>query len=308
MPIYLTKETKRETKVLTFQSIDQVIKSGEEGVVWEIVSRDVEPTGIKIHALTTKDLCVPNSPRIFAEHPIRESHVSEAHEHQDHQHEVHMPHHTDETAPAGKKPRKPRRSNQYVAAGSAIRENTYAAKVLHAALGDKLSYDEIATLAEYPVNKVVLLFRSALRVKHGVSSLVDSEGKVHVVLPTGFDENSIFAPAAERKGRPPGSGGSGGPRNGKRAKELTAAQQGEWPTKPVITSETNKHRQKHLDKLHDLAEAGEWSQIENYELGKKGWGKDTYSKLIHHYQECLLAAYQFHAAQPEASATEAAAE
>lgn len=229
--------------------------------------------------------------------------MSEIHTTQDHQHETHMPH--DVPAPA-KKQRKPRRSNQYVASGSAIRENTYAAKVLHAALGDKLSYDEIATLAEYPVNKVVLLFRSALRTKHGVSSLVDSEGKVHVVLPTGFDEDSIFTAAAERKGRPPGSGGATGPRNGKRSKELTAAQEGEWPTKPVITSETNKHRQKHLDKLHDLAEAGEWDKIENYELGKKGWGKDTYSKLIYHYQQCLLAAYQFHAEQPNGGAPEAA--
>ena len=69
-----------------------------------------------------------------------------------------------------------------------------------------------------------------------------------------------------------------------------AAARGVVPDKPVITSPTNQHQQKRLDRLAELAAAGDWPAIEAYPVT----GTNTYSQVVRRYRDRLLAA---HAAQ-----------
>jgi pyruvate/2-oxoglutarate dehydrogenase complex dihydrolipoamide acyltransferase (E2) component len=69
-----------------------------------------------------------------------------------------------------------------------------------------------------------------------------------------------------------------------------AAARGVVPDKPVIISPTNQHQQKRLDRLAELAAAGDWPAIEAYPVT----GTNTYSQVVRRYRDRLLAA---HAAQ-----------
>src|SRR3984957_5305989 len=46
---------------------------------------------------------------------------------------------------------------------------------------------------------------------------------------------------------------------------------------PVVTSAANPHYQKHFDRLFDLAKAGDWDGVRNYEVK----GSNSYSKMAH---------------------------
>ena len=60
---------------------------------------------------------------------------------------------------------------------------------------------------------------------------------------------------------------------------------------PVVTSAANPHYQKHFDRLFDLAKAGDWDGVRNYEVK----GSNSYSKMVARYRQDLLAV---HAAWP----------
>ena len=63
---------------------------------------------------------------------------------------------------------------------------------------------------------------------------------------------------------------------------------------PVVTSAANPHYQKHFDRLFDLAKAGDWDGVRNYEVK----GSNSYSKMVARYRQDLLAV---HAASEAAS-------
>jgi len=56
---------------------------------------------------------------------------------------------------------------------------------------------------------------------------------------------------------------------------------------PVVTSAANPHYQKHFDRLFDLAQAGDWDGVRNYEVK----GSNSYSKMVARYRQDLLAVH-----------------
>ena len=56
---------------------------------------------------------------------------------------------------------------------------------------------------------------------------------------------------------------------------------------PVVTSAANPHYQKHFDRLFDLAKAGDWDGVRNYEAK----GSNSYSKMVARYRQDLLAVH-----------------
>jgi hypothetical protein len=56
---------------------------------------------------------------------------------------------------------------------------------------------------------------------------------------------------------------------------------------PVVTSVANAHYQKHFDRLFDLAQAGDWDGVRNYEVK----GSNSYSKRVARYRQDLLAVH-----------------
>ena len=63
---------------------------------------------------------------------------------------------------------------------------------------------------------------------------------------------------------------------------------GRLPQKaPVVTSAANTHYQKHFDRLFDLAKAGDWDGVRNYEVK----GSNSYSKMVARYRQDLLAVH-----------------
>jgi hypothetical protein len=53
---------------------------------------------------------------------------------------------------------------------------------------------------------------------------------------------------------------------------------------PVVISAANPHYQKHFDRLFDLAQAGDWDGVRNYEVK----GSNSYSKMVARYRQDLL--------------------
>lgn len=173
-----------------------------------------------------------------------------------------------------------------VGQGAQVRYGSKLAATLRQALRGGMSVDEIAETLGRDSKKIVLDL-NLLRKKHGVAWLVNSAGKIEVSLPLGFTQESIFTEPMAPRVR--GEGGGRGPQ--KRTQEMyDAAARGEYPEKPVITSASNMHRQKNLDKIEAWAEEGDWESIEALQQN----GIDTYSKMIRRYQECMLMAHRFH--------------
>jgi hypothetical protein len=56
---------------------------------------------------------------------------------------------------------------------------------------------------------------------------------------------------------------------------------------PIVTSAANPHYQKHFDRLFDLAQAGDWDGVRNYEVK----GSNSYSKMVARYRQDLLAVH-----------------
>jgi hypothetical protein len=63
---------------------------------------------------------------------------------------------------------------------------------------------------------------------------------------------------------------------------------------PVVTSAANPHYQKHFDRLFDLAKAGDWEGVRNYEVK----GSNSYSKMVARYRQDLLAVHAASEAAP----------
>lgn len=132
----------------------------------------------------------------------------------------------------------------------------------------------------------------SLRRTHGIDHRVDGD-QIHLVLPEGKEPFIAERMAAART--------EGEPRKGKNADLDAKAAAGEMPEKPIVTSPTNMHRQKHFDKLAELAAAGEWDAVSAFHMK----GVDSYSAMINRYRDRLLAA---HNARPASSDVYAAAE
>jgi hypothetical protein len=60
----------------------------------------------------------------------------------------------------------------------------------------------------------------------------------------------------------------------------------EMPVKPVITSAANQSYQAKIDRLAELAGAGDWDAIIAYDVN----GKNTYARMVARYRDALLAA------------------
>src|ERR1700730_10401785 len=63
---------------------------------------------------------------------------------------------------------------------------------------------------------------------------------------------------------------------------------------PVVTSAANPHYQKHLDRLFDLAKAGDWDGGRTHE----GKGRNSYSKMVARSRQDLLAVHAVTEAAP----------
>jgi hypothetical protein len=75
-------------------------------------------------------------------------------------------------------------------------------------------------------------------------------------------------------------------RRGKRSREQNMNV--EMPVKPVITSPANQSYQGRIDRLAEMADAGEWAGIEAYEVN----GKNTYAKMVVRFRDEILAAHR----------------
>jgi hypothetical protein len=54
-----------------------------------------------------------------------------------------------------------------------------------------------------------------------------------------------------------------------------------------VTSATNRRYQVHFDKLLELAAAGDWGAVRDYQVT----GSNSYSKMVARYREDLLAVH-----------------
>ena len=82
---------------------------------------------------------------------------------------------------------------------------------------------------------------------------------------------------------------------GPRAKYAAPVAPGAMPVKPVLTAAGfAASYQNRIDRLAELAAAGDWAAVESFEVK----GKNTYSKIVARYRDQLVAA---HAAQPAAA-------
>jgi hypothetical protein len=116
-----------------------------------------------------------------------------------------------------------------------------------------------------------------------------------------FREADIRAYDAERNARPAAQSRRAkatAPQNSSRSRyaidpeTITA---GRLPQRaPVVTSAANRHYQKHFDRLFDLAKAGDWDGVRNYEVK----GSNSYSKMVARYRQDLLAVHAASEAAP----------
>jgi hypothetical protein len=78
------------------------------------------------------------------------------------------------------------------------------------------------------------------------------------------------------------------PRRGKAREADEAAARGEAPAKPDVTSHANAHYQKRFDRLAELAAAGDWNGVADYQCN----GVNTYAKMVRQYRDRLLTAHR----------------
>ena len=109
-----------------------------------------------------------------------------------------------------------------------------------------------------------------------------------------FREADIRAYDAERDARPAAQSRRAKatapqkPSRSRYAIDPEAIAAGRLPQKaPVVTSAANPHYQKHFDRLFDLAKAGDWDGVRNYEVK----GSNSYSKMVVRYRQDLLAVH-----------------
>lgn len=163
-----------------------------------------------------------------------------------------------------------------------VRRNSKIGRIVDAAIDGGSTIGDVAALAEVTPDELVAHLKS-MRRTHGIDhEIVD--GVVTLKVPDGADP---FIAVGEKPARAPSTGE---PRQGKTAKLDAVAATGVMPEKPIVTSETNKHRQKHFDELAAHAEAGDWDKV----AAKHMAGIDSYSAMINRYRDRLLSA---HAAQ-----------
>lgn len=131
----------------------------------------------------------------------------------------------------------------------------------------------------FPVgSEVQLRARTVVQV---LESYGDGRWAVHAIL-TAAD---LVRPA-ERKARTPKPAGE--PRRSKSADLDEAAARGVVPTKPDVTSHANHHYQKRFDRLAELAAAGDWDAVADYQCG----GINSYAKQVRQYRDRLVAAHK----------------
>lgn len=171
-----------------------------------------------------------------------------------------------------------------------VRRNSGLGNLVATALAGLTVADMAAHLSK-PEDTIVPALKS-LRRSHGMEYSIGADGIVSLAIPE--DDEPFFREREPRAPRQPGDGTRG---NYKSREADEAAARGQMPEKPVILSPTNQHRQKHFDKLAEMAEAGSWDEVAAYDMK----GVDSYSKLINKYRDRLLTA---HNAQTQAAAAE----
>lgn len=189
-------------------------------------------------------------------------------------------------------PEKKRRPPAKVGDAMPIREGGTTHKVFVAAAGGGKTFEQIAAEAGTHTANATAIVKNVLRVNHGITHEVDDDGRVALVLPEGHTHETMVKERVGKRAAAPRA-----PSDSPRARLLAKVEDGQMPVKPVVTSETNKHRQKHFDQLAAWAEAGEWDQM----VGYKSAGIDSYSKSIRAYRDALLA---YHARAEEQQAAE----
>jgi hypothetical protein len=112
--------------------------------------------------------------------------------------------------------------------------------------------------------------------------------------PACFKEGDLRSYDPERdakRARQPRRAKAAGPRAASRSRyalDPTVIAAGKLPDRaPVVTSAPNPHYQKHFDRLFDLAKAGDWDGVRNYEVK----GSNSYSKMVARYRQDLLAVH-----------------
>ncbi len=175
-----------------------------------------------------------------------------------------------------------------------VRRGSSLHKILDAVAEGGNAVGDIAASVGTDHVRVKHQLRHVLAKKHGIGHMTDSNtGAVTLVLPDGKTlEDAVRQPsvAPRRAARQDGE-----PRRTKNTAADELAATGVLPEKPIVTSETNKHRQRHFDYLATAAQEGRWDDV----AAKHMAGIDTYSHAINRYRDRLLAA---HAAQQRLAA------
>ena len=99
---------------------------------------------------------------------------------------------------------------------------------------------------------------------------------------------TLLATPQPKPKRQPHKGRTGHASSGSRPVYAAAPMEpGGWPEKPVLKqADFTRSYQARIDHLTGLAEAGDWSAVEAYEIK----GHNTYSKIVARYRAQLLAA------------------
>jgi hypothetical protein len=166
-----------------------------------------------------------------------------------------------------------------------VREGTRLAKVAESAAKGGMTYEEIAADTDFDLPQVKQMLRHSLALFHGVGHTADEGG----VIALEFPEGKTAADLVKERAEPKEKAESDGTRMQSKTKEVfEAAQRGVRPVKPVVTSQTNLHRQKWFDKLEAMADANDWDGVRALDMK----GIDSYSKMINRYRDQLLTAHE----------------
>ena len=113
-----------------------------------------------------------------------------------------------------------------------------------------------------------------------------------------LDDGSEPLPAPAKPERKPRAAPSGDRKPSRRVELDMLAATGVMPSKPIMTSPTNKAQyQPRFDKLEAMATAGEWDGVRAYEVK----GINSYAKMVKQYRDRLLAAHAAQQSKEEAA-------
>lgn len=166
------------------------------------------------------------------------------------------------------------------------------------AAGARVTVEDVSDAVGISVEKTVAALKKARR-KNGIDYQIAVDDSLSIILPEGVNVSSVWhdsikvgklrKKAVAPKVRTQRDKSDTRPRKLGRVQAMfEAARRGEAPAHFVITSPTNRNNQKHLDRLREFADAGDWNSVRSYAVN----GSNSYADMIRSYRDLLIIAHE----------------